>query len=48
MLEDPDYCGRLSAEGLYDLLLRAGWSEDMAQRAANERGMDRLAMGESV
>jgi hypothetical protein len=45
LLNDPDYCGTLGMVDLYDLMLRAGYSEDAAQRAANERGNRRLDAG---
>jgi hypothetical protein len=41
-LNDPDYCGRLTMGELYDLMLRAGYSEEAAQIAANKRGLERL------
>ncbi len=44
-LNDPSYCGRLTMLEFHDLLLRAGYSEDAAQRAANKRGWDRLQAG---
>lgn len=44
-LNDPEYCGRLNMESFYELLLEAGYSRDVAQRAANKRGWDRLTAG---
>lgn len=44
-LHDPQYCGRLNMVELYDLMIRAGLSEDEAQEAANQRGLDRLEAG---
>lgn len=41
-LNDPNYCGRLNMEEFYDLLLRAGYSEEVASKAAKQRGWDRL------
>lgn len=42
LLNNPEHCGRLSMGELYDLMLRAGYSEDIAQEAAAQRGRDRL------
>ena len=44
-LNDPEYSGRLTMVEFYDLLLAAGYREDVAQRAANERGYQRLQAG---
>ena len=42
-LHDPEYCGQLTMEKFYDLLIEAGCSEEEAQRAATQRGWDRLS-----
>lgn len=44
-LNNPEYSGRLTMSQLYDLLLEAGYSEEVAQDAANKRGWDRLEAG---
>ena len=44
-LNDPEYSGRLKMAEFYDLLIRAGYSQGVAQKAANQRGWDRLAAG---
>ncbi len=44
-LQDRAYCGTLDMEGFYHLLLEAGYSEKDSQRAANERGWQRLQAG---
>ena len=46
MLNDPDYSGRLTMDGLRRLLIRAGYSEEVAHKAALQRGWDRLSAGE--
>lgn len=45
LLNDPEYSGGLNMEEFHDLLIRAGYTEDMAQRAASERGWQRLKAG---
>lgn len=47
-LEDPDYVDRLTLDSFYDLILQAGYGEDVAQKAANERGWDRLNSGKKL
>ncbi len=47
-LQDHEYCSRLNMEGFYNLLITAGYSEDAAQKAANERGWQRLEAGVKV
>lgn len=44
-LHDPEQSGKLTFEQFFDLAVVAGYSEDEAQRAANERGWQRLAAG---
>ena len=44
-LNNPEYCGKLNMVEFYNLLLRAGYSEVAAQKAANQRGWDRLDAG---
>lgn len=44
-LNDPEYCGALKMGEYRDLLLRAGYSEEVANRAACERGWARLDAG---
>ena len=45
LLNDPHYSGQLDMEGFYNLLVRAGYSEEVAHRAASQRGWDRLNAG---
>lgn len=47
-LHDPQYSGALDTQAFHSLLLAAGYSEDMAQKASNERGLQRLTMGMKV
>lgn len=47
-LNDPEYCGRLNMAEFYDLLLRAGYSEEVAQAGASKRGWERLCAGAAV
>ena len=47
-INDPDYCGRLTMEQFYNLLIEAGYSEDAAQDAASKRGWERLNAGEMM
>lgn len=47
-LGDYSYSGRLDADGLYKLLRRAGYSDDVSQKVASQRGWDRLIRGEKV
>lgn len=44
-LNNPEYSGRLSMSEFYDLLIEAGYSPEIAQKAANQRGWDRLDAG---
>jgi hypothetical protein len=44
-LNNPEYSGKLTMGEFYDLLLKAGYSEEVAQRAASKRGWDRLEAG---
>ncbi len=44
-LNDPEYSGRLTMGRFKALLLEAGYSEETAQKAANQRGWDRLCAG---
>lgn len=41
-LNSPEYCGSLTMGQFYDLLIAAGYSEDAAQKAASQRGWERL------
>lgn len=45
LLHDPDYCGQLNTGQFYNLMLRAGYSEEVASGAAKQRGWDRLNAG---
>ena len=44
-LNDPEYCGGLTMGQFYDLLIAAGYQEDVAQKAASQRGWERLSAG---
>ncbi len=44
-LNDPGYCGKLSMGEFYELLIKAGYSESAAQKAASQRGWERLQAG---
>lgn len=44
-LNDPEYAGRLDMEQMYELVLRAGYGEEEARKAAQQRGWDRLQAG---
>jgi hypothetical protein len=45
LLHDPEYCGKLNMEGMRRLMIRAGYSVDVAQKAATQRGWERLSEG---
>ena len=44
-LNDPEYGGRLTMTEFYDLCLEAGYNPKTAQKAASERGWNRLQAG---
>lgn len=44
-LNDPAFVGGLNMEKFYDLCIEAGYSREVAERAAGDRGMERLRMG---
>jgi hypothetical protein len=44
-LNDPEYSGKLKMTEFYELLIKAGYDESTAQKAANQRGWDRLQAG---
>lgn len=46
LLNNPDYCYKLTANQYHSLLLRAGYQKDMADEEACKRGWDRLSAGE--
>lgn len=46
LLHDPEYAARLQTSDFYDLLIRAGYSQEVAQKAALEHGWERLTAGE--
>lgn len=48
VLNDRNRSGRLPMGEFYDLLLRAGFQRDEAQRLANQRGWERLNAGEML
>ena len=47
LLEDPSYYLYLTMEGLYNLLIRAGYKEEIAHKVALEHGWKRLDAGEA-
>lgn len=44
-LADPEYGGNLNASQFYDLMIEAGYSKQVAQKAANQRGNNRMDAG---
>lgn len=44
-LNDHNYSSGLSMEGLYALLIEAGYRPEVAERAACRRGWERLDVG---
>lgn len=44
-LSDPKYGGNLNASQFYELMIEAGYSESVAQKAANQRGNSRMDAG---
>jgi hypothetical protein len=46
VLCDPAIYSQLTAVGVYELTLRAGYGEEAAQEAATRRGWDRLSAGQ--
>ena len=46
LLNNPDYCGRLTMGEVHQLMLRAGYSDTVAQTAASQRGWERMVAGE--
>lgn len=46
LLSDPGYSVRLGMEGFHKLLIRAGYSQEVAHKAALQHGWDRLSAGE--
>jgi len=48
LLSDATYSARLPMEELRNLLIRAGYSKDIAHKAAMQRGWDRLSAGETI
>lgn len=47
-LNDHEYAGMLNMEDFHDLLIEAGYSEEVAQKAASERGWERLLASEKM
>jgi hypothetical protein len=45
LLENTEYCVRLTMESYHRLLLQAGCEPDKAQKLASEHGMERLGAG---
>jgi hypothetical protein len=46
MINDPERSGKLTMDGFYRLLRRAGYTEQVAHEAAKQRAWDRLSAGE--
>ena len=46
LIERPEYCGGLTMDGLYKLMLRAGFDKEDAHEASLQRGGERLNAGE--
>lgn len=44
-LNDSDYCSKLDMIQFYNLLLEAGYSQEVAQKGASQRGWERLCAG---
>ena len=47
-LEDADYTSRLTMDGFYRLLIKAGYPKDIAHEATKERSWNRLLAGEKI
>ena len=45
LLEDTAHVVKLNMEGFFNLLLRAGYPNEVAQKAASEHGEARLSAG---
>lgn len=44
-LNDPEYCDKLTMVEFEELLVRAGYPQGVAHKAAMQHGWDRLAAG---
>ena len=47
-LNDHEYSGQLTMEQFHNLLVKAGYSEEVAHKAASQRGWDRLSAGVTI
>ena len=47
-LSDPALSSRLTIEGFYQLMRQAGYSDEVATDATNERSWNRLQAGETI
>lgn len=47
-LNDVSYSSSLNMGQFHSLLLQAGYSEEVAEKAAKERGWERLSAGETM
>ena len=45
LLNDSTYCAELNMEEFHNLMLRAGYSEDVSHKAALKRGWNRISAG---
>ena len=48
LLENAEYCQRLTMDGLYRLLLKAGFPHEESHKVASEHGMQRLNAGQTL
>ena len=48
LLSDHEHSSRLTMDGFYDLLRRAGYSHEVAENATKERSWNRLVAGQSI
>ena len=44
-LHDPHYSSKLNMEEFYELMIEAGYTKEVAQKAATDRGWNRLDAG---
>ncbi len=45
LLHDPEYSSGLDMDGLHRLMIRAGFSAEVAQKAATQRAWERMSQG---
>lgn len=44
-LNNPEYCGQMNTDQFYRTFIEAGYSEEVAEKAAKQRASDRLDAG---